>query len=315
MLVRGTVNIFFLISRGFCLLPLPVAMAFGRLVGLFWYYVLRIRRGTALRNVARVFGAEKSPAEQRAIVRECLVHFAQFGVEGFRLAELTLEQADQLLERGPTYHYLDEARAKGRGVIFATIHLGNFELMGCCESLRGVPLSVVVKDIQWKQARDFWLHIRSRTGYKMIAPRRSREDIRHNLANGEVVAFTIDQHMMPYRAIVCDFFGQLASTTPAPVRFAFETGAVIVPGVVFRDGPSGHHKIHMEPELELETPYDDLEANIRHNTERLNRIAEKWIRTWPSQWLWLHKRWKVQDDPRGFEIPPQLQHLLGNNTR
>ncbi|HET6345165.1 MAG TPA: hypothetical protein VFH51_09535, partial [Myxococcota bacterium] len=71
------------------------------------------------------------------------------------------------------------------------------------------------------------------------------------------------------------------------------------------------HRMIFEPELVLETPYESMDANIRHNTERLNRILERWICAYPEQWLWLHKRWKVQDQPQGWDIPASLQHLVG----
>ena len=62
--------------------------------------------------------------------------------------------------------------------------------------------------------------------------------------------------------------------------------------------------------MELETPYEKLDDNIRHNTERLNRIAERWIKSYPNQYLWLHKRWKVLQNPDEFDIPPHLMDKI-----
>jgi KDO2-lipid IV(A) lauroyltransferase len=59
----------------------------------------------------------------------------------------------------------------------------------------------------------------------------------------------------------------------------------------------------------METPHADLDANIRHNTQRLNDVIEGWVREDPSQWLWLHKRWKVDDDPEGWDVPDELRTL------
>jgi len=101
----------------------------------------------------------------------------------------------------------------------------------------------------------------------------------------------------------CDFFGQWASTTTAPSSFAFETDAAIIPGVINRQGKTGCHRARLFPAFEQETPYNDMDMNIRHNTERLNRIIEQWIREAPDQWWWVHKRWKVHDNPEGWDIP------------
>jgi len=117
--------------------------------------------------------------------------------------------------------------------------------------------------------------------------------------------------MARHRAIVCEFFGGLAATSPAPARFALETGATIIACHIERADDAGHHILKIEPPFVLETPYQDFDANVRHNTERLNRMIEGWIRAVPEQWLWLHRRWKVDDDPTGWEIPPALWSRLG----
>ena len=134
------------------------------------------------------------------------------------------------------------------------------------------------------------------------------------MARNEIVAFLVDQHLPPHRAIVCEFFGQLAATTPAPTRFALETGAPIFPVTIFRDQKAGYHLARFEPEFKIENQYDDPEKNLWHNTERLNRILEKWIRERPDLYLWVHRRWKVQENPIGWEIRPELQHLLSQDS-
>ena len=189
-------------------------------------------------------------------------------------------------------------------------HFGSFDLFCCAHSVLHPPLHVVMKAIAWQSAQRFWLAVRQASGIVPIAPKRSKDEIRAVLRAGGTLAFPSDQHLAKHRAIVCQFFGQLAATTPAASRFAFETGAAIVPVVMFRRDDLGHHLFRYCPELVLESPHADLQDNIRHNTERLNRIIEGWIREDPSQWLWLHKRWKVHDDPTGWDIPRHLQHLV-----
>ena len=295
-----------LISSFLQALPLSWALRIGRAIGLFWYYIIPIRRLVARRNVARVFGTELSQRAQRRIVRRCFENLCMFGVEVFRLPTLTQAQSEMLVKRR-NWHTLEEALQRGKGVIVVTAHLGNYDLAACSQAIRGVPINAIVKTIHWAPAHRFIFGSRERTGLKLIAPQRSKNDIHAALKRGEIVVFIIDQHMLPYHGIVCEFFGQLASTTPAPARFALETGAPIVPLWIYRKGRSGAHVLCIEPELVLETPYEDQDANLRHNTERLNRLVESWIRQQPEQWLWLHRRWKVQDNPGGWSIPAHLR--------
>ena len=301
-------NIVSLLSRVFRALPLPLALALGRAIALAGYYLLPIRRGVARKNVRRALGKELSPAQRRRVVRGCYAQLGMYGAEVLRLPLLTPELSARLV-RVVNNDGMYGLIGRGKGVIAVVAHIGNFELMAASQAIRGLPLAAVAKDIAWRPAQAFADQIRARANIRILPPRRSKDEIRASLGRGEVVAFAIDQHMAPHRAIVCEFFGQLASTSPAPVRFALETGAPIQPAVMYREGNSGHHVLTYEPEFRLELPYADRDANIRHNTERLNRLIEGWIRRDPEQWLWLHKRWKVHDAPAGWDIPPELEHL------
>lgn len=298
-----------LLSRLMRRLSLHRAMALGRVVGWIWYYLLPLRRSVARHNVARVFGDSIPVAEQKRIVRRSMTHLCYYVIEGLRMPDLTAERSAAWVAR-EHMERVDALLQRGKGIIAVTAHIGNFDLLGTSQTVRGYPVNAILKDITWKQGQLFWQQVRDATGLGRIAPRRSKERIRELLDQNEIVAFLIDQHMAAHRAMVCSFFGQLAATTPAPVRFAFETGAPIMPIWITRQAKPGYHCIHVEPEFVLETPHRHMEDNIRHNTERLNRIVEGWIRAVPDQWLWFHKRWKVHDAPQGWPVPEQLQHLL-----
>ena len=295
-----------LVSSFLQALPLSWALRIGRAIGFFWHYLIPIRRPVARRNVSRVFGTELSQRAQHRIVRRCFENVCMLAVEAFRVPALTHAQSERLVERR-NWHILEEALQRGKGAIVVTGHMGNYYLAACAQAVRGVPINVIVKTLHWAPAHRFIYGAREHTGLKLIATRGSGNAIRAALRRGEIVIFIVDQHMRSYHGIVCEFFGQLASTTPAPARVALATGAPILPLWTYRKGRSGAHVLCVEPELVLETPYEDQDANLRHNTERLNRVVEGWIRQQPEQWLWLHRRWKVQDNPEGWNIPADLR--------
>lgn len=297
-----------LTSRVLGWLPLSWALALARFVGWLWYYAIPIRRSVARANVRRALGRELSEAEQKRVVRDCFCNFAMYTVEVLRAPMMTLDLSKELVERQGVDN-IEKAWAKGKGVLYLLTHIGNVDMIGFSQPLRGLPLHGIVKKLHSRSAEEFVSKVRERTGLKTIPPRRSKDQIKEVLARNEMVGMVVDQHVAQHRAIVCEFFGQLAATSPALARFAFETGAPILPAVIFRRGKHGHHLLRIEPEFILEEPHKDLQANIRHNTERLNRIIERWIREEPGQWLWLHKRWKVHDDPAGWDIPAHLREL------
>lgn len=284
-----------LLSGFLRMLPLAWALALGRGVGVLLAWFFPLRRDVALANMDRVYGDTLDASQKRRLLFKVYQQLGMYGVETLRLPSLTAKQAYARIDH-PDLKQAMVPVNEGKGLIVVVAHVGNFDLLACVHGLWGVPLAVVYKDISWKAARKFWEKIRARTGIAIIPPRRAKEEIHARLKLGQVVAFAIDQHMAAHRGIVCDFFGHPASTTPAPVRFAMDTGVLIQPVVMFRDGVGGRHRLHHLPQVSMERPHADVEANVQHNTERLNRIVEGWIRKAPEQWLWMHRRWKNQPE-------------------
>lgn len=302
-----------LLSRLLCAMPAGLALAVGRFFGWFWYWILPVGRAAADRNLRNAYRGELNRFQRRRIVRRCMDIQAIGGVELLRAVEYTREQSLKYIHQTGMEH-VDRALEQGKGCIVVTSHVGSIDLMAYSQTILGFPIHGVVKNIQWKPAQAFVRAVREHTGLGMISPRGSRDVIRQTLANNEIVAMIIDQHANRYRGIVCEFFGMLASTSPAPARFHFETGAPVVTAVMYRRGNTSHFDMTVEP-FEMERPHGELELDIRHNTERLNAIIEGWIRKDPGQWLWLHKRWKVQDSPEGWKIPGKLRHLVRDAKR
>lgn len=291
MLVRG-------LSWLFRRMPLEAGLRFARAVAWLWFWVVPIRKSVAMTNVRKALGEGVEPGR---VVHGAMKTLTMFGVESLRLPDLTRAKADVLVEVR-NQQILDEALAQGRGVIVVTAHMGNFDLLGCVHALRGVRANIVYKAIGWKAAHAFFFAARRRAGVTVIPPKGSERQILRALRTNEVVAFVIDQHMPKHRAIVCTFFGRYASTTPAPALFALKTGAVVVPALIRRVGDSGRHVSTFYPPIVMEEPHADRTANLRHNMQRMNDWLEGEVRKTPEQWLWLHKRWKVDDNPSGWDL-------------
>ena len=290
--MRTAAGVILLLSALVRRLPLAWVLGFARAMGWLWFYVLPVRRGVALANVARVYGSSISRARQRQIVRGSFVNTCMVVMESLRLPSLTPALSAQLVAPEGLAQ-VDAALARGRGVIVVSAHMGNFDLCGASQAIRGYPVHVVAKTIHWPPAQRFIRRVREATGIGLVPPKNSRAQICRLLAANQIVAFFVDQHLPPHRAIVCDFLGHPAATTPAPARLALETGAAVVPVLLVRDRRDGYHRLIVEPEFKLTAPHATQEANLRHNTERLNALVGGWVRAWPEQWLWAHRRWKL----------------------
>jgi len=279
---------------------------------LIWYYVIPIRRSVARANVRRTVGRDLSPRMQRRLLRRSFQRQGMYVMEVLRLPILTRELSEELVEH-QNFELIDAALAQGKGAILVASHMDNVDLAGCSMSVRGLPMTVVAKQVSWKPGAEFIVAVREATGVTLIPTRRSTAMIQQLLAENKIVTLVIDQHLKQRHAIVCRFFDQLVSTSHAPARFAAEADVPLLAGVAYRKGMSRYHVLRVE-NVGLEHPYDDAVENVRHNTERINRIVERWIREFPEQWLWPHRRFKVQDDPRGWEIPPALRSRVTDDS-
>jgi len=113
------------------------------------------------------------------------------------------------------------------------------------------------------------------------------------LRNGETVGILMDTNMTPPQGIFADFFGKPACTASGLARVALRTGAAVLPGFALLDAKLGKYVLHMAPALEL-TQTGDTEADVAANTARFNHVIEEFVRRYPEQWLWVHRRWKTR---------------------
>ena len=297
-----------IVAFGLSLIPTSLCHIVARLIGTLIYYFIPVRRKVTFENIDRVYGETLTSTEKRKIALESYQTLAIVGIETLRLHYTSQEKLLSLVSVHGSEH-LDNALAQEKGVIVFAGHFGNIVACGCAEAVRGVPVNVIAKGMHNKAAERFYFETLQKFGVKRIPTRRSKEQITQALNQGETVYMVVDQHMPAHRGLICDFFGQLASTTPAPTRFARETGAQIIPcQTAIRQEP-GKHQINYREEFLLDLDGEEDEI-LRTNTERINRIIEADLQRYPGQWLWQHKRWKAHDKPDDWNIPKDLLKLL-----
>ena len=115
------------------------------------------------------------------------------------------------------------------------------------------------------------------------------------LRNGETVGILMDTNMTPPQGIFVDFFGVPACTASGLARVALHTNAVVLPGFALWDPRLRKYRLHMGKPLELIRGGDN-EADVVANTAMFNRVLESYIRQYPDQWLWVHRRWKTRPE-------------------
>jgi KDO2-lipid IV(A) lauroyltransferase len=267
----------------------PAAQAFA------WcgFRLAHRQRRVGMRNLALAF-PEKSESERNAILRACFRNLGRLLVEFSHFPELTRANIhDHVVVDG--FHNYEAAVRRGLGVIYLTGHLGAWELGSFAQSILGHPLKFVVRPIANGRVEALISEYRMLGGNAPIPRRNAPKDILQALRSNQAVGILFDQNTTRDEGIFADFFGVPAATTPAIATFALRTGAAVVPAFLLWDDTIQKHRLTFDPAVDL-VETGDRAADILENTRNFNRILEAYVRKYPDQWLWIHRRWKTRPE-------------------
>ncbi len=174
-----------------------------------------------------------------------------------------------------------------------TAHFGNWEWMAATFPLLvGVPCHVVMRPLDNKFLDKLVDSLRTWTGNKTIPKRKAMARMLRLLQNGEIIGVLLDQNVDWHEGVFVNFFGELACTNLGLASLALRTGTPVLPAFNIRE-KNGRYRVIIEPEISLIST-GDKNLDILQNTQVFNQIIEKYIRAYPDQWLWLHRRWKTR---------------------
>jgi KDO2-lipid IV(A) lauroyltransferase len=259
------------------LLASPVPLPYGKLLDLA---VPRLRR-TALRNLELAgFDSREQIADGvfRSLGR-LIASFARF------------PQIDKnSVHRWIRYEGLENftsAQARGRGVLIATAHLGNWELSAYAHALMTAPMHVVVRPLDNPRLDEWVEQRRAMSGNRIIRKKEAAREILRALAAGDAVGILIDQNVTPAEGVFIDFFGRKACAGTAFVKFAHHSGAAVVPGYALWSEKEERYILRFYPEV-------PMTGDAARDTQQVHAQLEAVIREHPEQWLWPHRRWKTR---------------------
>jgi KDO2-lipid IV(A) lauroyltransferase len=254
-----------------------------------------------LKNLHIAFGREKSEAELGGIAAACYRHLGKSLMEFIRLPAMTPDDIRRVAEMRGAEH-IDEALARGKGIILLTGHVGNWEITGARIAAQGYTLNVIARPQREDALTDLLLATREAAGMKVYhrgsAVKASLAAFRRN----ELVGVLLDQNAGEDGVFV-EFFGHLASTAAGAAVFALRTEAAVLPTFGWRN-PDNTHTVVIDPPVPL-IRTDDYRQDIVANTAQYTRIIEGKIRAHPEQWFWLHKRWKSRPPEERSAGPAQ----------
>jgi KDO2-lipid IV(A) lauroyltransferase len=277
-------------------LPQWVSYGLGTTIGWLFYLVDAPHRRLTVANLTAAF-PHKTPGEIRSIARGVFAHFGSLLTELLRFGGLSHAEMQASIEIEGAER-VDHLFAAGHGVLFITGHFGYWELQALAHPLRYAPVAVVVRELDNPRLNAWIEALRTSTGNRIIRRRGALRQILKALNENMGVAILIDQHIQTSEAVVVDFFNRPAATTSAVAAIALRTGAPIVPVFAVRLPGGRYRMIYEHP---VEAPPADHPDAVRELTQRCTDVLEMYVRRYPNNWLWMHRRWR--DLPRGEDVP------------
>jgi Kdo2-lipid IVA lauroyltransferase/acyltransferase len=279
------------VARTLGWLPRGVARVLVRILTWSCYLGLRRLGRVGQRNLELALPQLSSQGRKR-ILRHVFRNLGWQLVEFCRLPHYTAENTSGWIRSEGLEHY-EAARSRGRGVLVLTGHLGAWELSSFYHSLMGHPMGMVIRRLDNRPLDEYVNSIRCLHGNKVLHKDDFARGLLHAMHSGESVGILMDTNMTPPQGVFVRFFGIAACTASGLARVALKTGAAVLPGFMLWEPEEQKYVLHFGPELAF-AKSGDHEADILAATQQCNDVLEAWIRRYPDQWLWIHRRWKTR---------------------
>jgi len=272
-------------------LPRGMARWIGAGIGALAYTGLSRLRETGLRNLQLALPA-LSANEREVLLRQDYRNLGWLLAEFCQMPGYSVERASEFIEYDGLEHYL-AARELGKGVLVLTGHLGAWELSSFYHSLRGWPMGMVIRRLDNPLVDAFVNRIRCLHGNRVIHKDDFARGLIASMRAGETVGILMDTNMTPPQGVFVPFFGVQACTASGMARVAMKTGAAVVPGFLLWEEAKCKYVLRFGEALKLVST-GVADEDMVANTALFTTTIEGYIRQYPEQWLWMHRRWKTR---------------------
>ncbi len=272
------------------LLPRTVAMKLLGSLGAVVFWVMKEERIKAVSNLNIAYGQEKSPAEIHAMAKEVFVNLGKSGAEfAIKMSQNNPEKFFENLEvRGD--EHLQEAIKKGRGILGLISHMGCWEGTALGLPMLGIPAYAIGKRLGNEQLNTLLFESRGKKGVSTLARGSSYKTILRVLAENNLVGILIDQDT-DVRGVFVDFYGKPAHTPIGAAMLAMDSGAPVLPMFYLKKDDDTYEFI-IDKEIPLIST-GNRRRDMGENTRLFHTVIEKYIKKYPTQWVWMHNRWKT----------------------
>jgi len=274
-------------------LSFRTALRLGENLGKLLATLIKKRRDIALKNLQLAFGEEKSQNEINQIAIKCFENIGKNLLEMFWFSNLSSQELWK-------YVYfvgkdnIEKAFEKGKGIIVFIPHFGNWELLALAYGGSEERAAAIAFPLKNSYLNKLIENYRSRLGLKLIPKKNAIKNVIRLLGENYGIGFLADQDA-GRSGIFIDFFGKPASFERSPIILALRTNSSIIFSIDVRQ-PDDKHIVFIEA-IKVRNS-GNVEEDIAFNISKIANKLEEYIRLYPSQWLWIHNRWKTQPNKK-----------------
>lgn len=275
-------------SLFFCFLPDKLAIWIGICLGNAVYILYPNRLNVAYSNLLMAFKGSKSPRYLKSICRKAYINLVLIIIEILRIPNIN-EKYKQKYINIKGIENVKKSLDEGKGVIFLTAHFGNWELSAIFAAMEKLPIKVLAREQKPVRVNNMLNSYRRSQGAEVIGKGFQIRQVIKTLRKNQCIGILADQDAGKTGNFV-DFFGKPASTPAGPFIFSYNAKAAIFPAFMIRK-EGLRHSIEMKNPLIIDRTKGKKKF-ILDGITQYSKILQKYIRKYPEQWLWFHKRWK-----------------------
>jgi len=272
------------------LVPLKISLMIASFLGKLVFRLVPRYGKIAVDNLDMVFSDNHEKNIKTA--ENVFANLAKNGAEWIKLSVLDPKKFDKVVTEVEGLERLDEVLAQGRGAVVLGFHFGNWELLGFTLRMKGYPGALIARRIYFHKYDKFVNRLRQRFDARVIYREETPKKMLRELKSGGVLGVLADQDIDSVDGVFVDFFGKSAYTPQAPVKIAMAAKTKIVPIFVVRK-KDNTHKLVVEEAIDV-TSGGRTEEEVKRYTQMWTSLLEKYVRKYPEQWVWLHRRWKTE---------------------
>jgi len=272
------------------LLPRKVSMRLGAWLGALAFSLIKEERLKTISNLTTAYGSDKSVSEIEKMAREVWINLGKSGVEfAIKMGQDNPEEFFKDLEVSGN-EYLQEAYQKGRGILGLISHMGCWEGTAMGLPMLGIPAYAIGKRLGNEKLNTLLFESRGKKGVPTLARGSSYKTILRTLKESNLIGILIDQDT-DVRGVFVDFYSKPAHTPIGAAMLAMDSGAPVLP-MFYLKKPDDTYVFIIEKEIPL-AKTGNRRQDMEENTRRFHAVIEKYIKKYPTQWVWMHNRWKT----------------------